>query len=120
FDTTTYSVHDLRRALVTHLARQGEGWRMVTRLLSFGFKHGLPAEANLVFDVRYLPNPHFEPDLKPYSGHHPEVAAYVLESPEGRALVGKIEDLLETALPGYESEGKAYLTVAIGCTGGRH
>ncbi|NLY94845.1 MAG: RNase adapter RapZ [Myxococcales bacterium] len=121
FDTTTFSVHDLRRALVSHLSRGGEGpWRMVTRLLSFGFKHGLPAEANLVFDVRYLPNPHFEPDLRPHSGHNPDVAAYVLGSPEGRELVEKIEDLLRTALPGYESEGKAYLTIAIGCTGGRH
>jgi RNase adapter protein RapZ len=120
FDTSTFSVHDLRRALVSHLARHGEGWRMVTRLLSFGFKHGLPAEANLVFDVRYLPNPHFEPDLRPHTGHNPAVAAYVLESPAGRELVDKIEDLLVTSLPGYESEGKAYLTVAIGCTGGRH
>jgi RNase adapter protein RapZ len=120
FDTTTFSVHDLRRALVGHLSRRGEGWRMVVRLLSFGFKHGLPAEANLVFDVRYLPNPHFEADLRPYTGHNPSVAAYVLESPSGRALVDQIEQLLVTSLPGYESEGKAYLTVAIGCTGGRH
>ena len=73
-----------------------------------------------MFDVRYLPNPHFEPDLRPHSGHNADVAAFVLESREGRALVDKIEELLVMALPGYESEGKAYLTVAIGCTGGRH
>lgn len=120
FDTTSFSVHELRKALVEHLTRRDEGWRMITRVLSFGFKYGLPAEANLVFDVRYLPNPHFIRELRPKTGRDPEVSEYVLGSPEGAALIDQIEALLRTALPGYESEGKAYLTIAIGCTGGKH
>lgn len=120
FDTTSFSVHDLRKALVEHLTKRDEGWKMITRVLSFGFKYGLPAEANLVFDVRYLPNPHFVRELRPKTGRDAEVSSYVLESPEGKVLVDQIESLLRTALPGYESEGKAYLTIAIGCTGGKH
>lgn len=120
FDTTSFSVHELRRTLVEHLTQREAGWKMITRILSFGFKYGLPAEANLVFDVRYLPNPHFVRELRPRTGRDPEVAEYVLANPEGAKLVDQIESLLRTTLPGYESEGKAYLTIAIGCTGGKH
>jgi UPF0042 nucleotide-binding protein len=120
FDTTSSSVHDLRREIVDHVSR-GEGRpRMVTRVVSFGFKYGLPVDADLVFDLRYLPNPHFVPELRPKTGLDPEVARFVLGAPETIELLGALMPLLKQTLPRYEREGKAYLTVAIGCTGGRH
>lgn len=120
FDTTNMTVHDLRRELVEHLTRGAGGRGMVVRVVSFGFKYGLPVDADLVFDLRYLPNPHFVPALRPRAGTDPEVAAYVLESDETQQLLGDIETLLVHSIPRYEAEGKAYLTVALGCTGGRH
>ncbi len=120
FDTTHFTVHDLRRAMVDYVARRGKMGGMVVRVVSFGFKYGLPVDADLVFDLRYLPNPHFVPELKPRAGTDPEVSKYVLESPETKALLGRLVPLLEGVLPGYEREGKAYLTIALGCTGGRH
>ena len=118
-DTTTLSVHDLRRALVDHLGRQRPPG-MVTRVVSFGFKYGLPVDADLVFDVRYLPNPHFVPELRPKTGLDPAVARYVLGADDTQDLLARLEPMLRDLLPRYEREGKAYLTVAIGCTGGRH
>jgi len=120
FDTTNMTVHDLRRALVEHLARESDGRGMVVRVVSFGFKYGIPVDADLVFDLRYLPNPHFVPELRPRAGTDPEVAAYVLEAEETKQLLADVETLLNHALPRFEAEGKAYLTVALGCTGGRH
>lgn len=120
FDTTRTSVHDLRRMLVDHIARGTRGATMVTRVVSFGFKYGLPIDADLVFDLRYLPNPYFVPELRPSSGLAPDVAKYVLESPEAKVLIEDLVQLLMHALPNYEREGKAYLTIAVGCTGGRH
>ena len=119
-DTTSMSVHDLRRTLVEHVARSGQRSRMVTRVVSFGFKYGLPVDADLVFDLRYLPNPHFVPELRPKSGLDPKVAAFVLESPESKDLIADLSAMLRKLLPRYEREGKSYLTVAVGCTGGRH
>jgi UPF0042 nucleotide-binding protein len=119
-DTSRLSVHDLRRALVEHIAREGERPQMRIRLVSFGFKFGLPVDADLVFDVRYLPNPHFVPELKPLTGLDAPVAEYVLAATETRELIDDVTRLLDRTLPRYEREGKAYLTVAIGCTGGRH
>lgn len=119
-DTSRLSVHDLRRTLVEHIAREGERPQMRIRFVSFGFKFGLPVDADLVFDVRYLPNPHFVPELKPLTGLDAPVADYVLASSETRELIEDVSRLLERTLPRYEREGKAYLTVAIGCTGGRH
>jgi UPF0042 nucleotide-binding protein len=87
---------------------------------SFGFRHGLPSGADLVFDVRFLRNPHFHPTLRPKTGLEPEVAAYALDEERGVALLERLRDLLQFLLPLYEAEGKADLTVAIGCTGGRH
>jgi UPF0042 nucleotide-binding protein len=113
-------VHDLRRTLIDHLARGVRRSRMVTRIVSFGFKFGLPVDADTVFDLRYLPNPHFVPALRPKSGLDPAVAAFVLETPEARELLADVEALLAKLLPRYEREGKSYFTVAIGCTGGRH
>jgi UPF0042 nucleotide-binding protein len=119
-DTSGMSVHDLRRMLVDYIARGGKRSRMVTRIVSFGFKFGLPVDADLVFDLRYLPNPHFVPELRPQTGLDPRVASFVLETPEGRELLADLTNMLSKLLPRYEREGKSYLTVAIGCTGGRH
>jgi UPF0042 nucleotide-binding protein len=119
-DTSRLSVHDLRRALVDYLGREGTRPQMHVRFVSFGFKFGLPVDADLVFDVRFLPNPHFVPELKPLTGLDPPVRDYVLAAPETTELLEDITHLLDRTLPRYEREGKAYLTVAIGCTGGRH
>jgi len=119
-DTSRLSVHDLRRALVEHIAREGERPQMRIRFVSFGFKFGLPVDADLVFDVRFLPNPHFVPELRPLTGLDAPVSEYVLASSETQDLMQDVTRLLERTLPRYEREGKAYLTVAIGCTGGRH
>jgi UPF0042 nucleotide-binding protein len=119
-DTSRLSVHDLRRQLVEHIAREGERPQMRIRFVSFGFKFGLPVDADLVFDVRFLPNPHFVPELKPLTGLDAPVADYVLSATETRELIEDVTRLLDRTIPRYEREGKAYLTVAIGCTGGRH
>jgi UPF0042 nucleotide-binding protein len=119
-DTSGMSVHDLRRMLVDYIARGGRRSRMVTRIVSFGFKYGLPVDADLVFDLRYLPNPHFVPELRPKTGLDPRVAAFVLETPEGQELLADLTNMLSKLLPRYEREGKSYLTIAVGCTGGRH
>lgn len=119
-DTTLLSVHDLRRLLVDSLTRGDTGPRMATRIVSFGFKYGLPVDADLVFDLRYLPNPHFVPELKPLTGMDARVARFVLDAPETKELLTDLTTMLGRLLPRYEREGKAYLTVAVGCTGGRH
>lgn len=118
-DTSRLSVHDLRRVLVEHLANE-KAVSMQVRIVSFGFKYGLPVDADLVFDVRYLANPHFIPELKPLTGRDAPVSDYVLQSTEAQELLADVKQLLDRTLPRYEREGKAYLTIAIGCTGGRH
>jgi UPF0042 nucleotide-binding protein len=119
-DTTDLSVHDLRRLLVEWVAGTGARRTMTTRIVSFGFKYGIPVDADLVFDLRYLPNPHFVPELKPHLGTDPRVAKFVLDAPETGELLEDLERMLTRLLPRYEREGKAYLTIAVGCTGGRH
>lgn len=119
-DTTRLTVHDLRRRLVEHVAREATQQRMVTRVVSFGFRYGLPVDADLLFDLRYLPNPHFIPELKPKTGLDQPVADFVLAQPEAIELLTDLEAMLLKLLPRYEREGKTYLTIAIGCTGGRH
>ncbi len=119
-DTSRLSVHELRRALVEYVGRAATSVAMRVRVVSFGFKYGLPVDADLVFDVRFLDNPHFVPHLRPQTGLDAPVRDFVLGSPETQELVGDVLTLLEHTLPRYEREGKAYLTVAIGCTGGRH
>lgn len=119
-DTSELTVHDLKRVLVDELARGGEGRQMVVRIVSFGFKYGLPIDADLVFDLRFLPNPHFVPELRPKTGREKDVSDYVLQRPETDELLADIGQFFEHTLPRYQREGKAYLTVAIGCTGGRH
>jgi UPF0042 nucleotide-binding protein len=119
-DTTHLTVHDLRRQLVEIVSGRADGIRLVTRFVSFGFKYGLPQDADLVFDLRYLPNPHFVPELRPMVGTQAPVSDYVLAAPEAQELLTDLENLLGKLLPRYAAEGKAYLTVAVGCTGGRH
>ena len=119
-DTTSLSVHDLRRSLVDYIARGGARTRMVTRVVSFGFKYGLPVDADLVFDLRFLPNPHFVPELRPMTGLDAPVASFVLDAVEAKELLADLGALLHKLLPRYEREGKAYLTICVGCTGGRH
>ncbi|MCC6644488.1 MAG: RNase adapter RapZ [Polyangiaceae bacterium] len=119
-DTTGTSAQELRRRVITAIAPDAEPPRMVTRVLSFGFKYGLPVDADLVFDVRFLKNPYFDPDLRPLSGLDPRVSSFVLSQREAEQLVEKISDLLVFALPRFVREGRAYLTIAVGCTGGRH
>jgi UPF0042 nucleotide-binding protein len=117
-DTANLNVHQLKGIIQERYAR-ATGVLSVT-LLSFGFKHGYPAEADVVLDVRFLPNPYFTESLSASTGLDAEVARFVLDNDDARELLGKMEDLLAFSLPRFEREGKAYLTIAIGCTGGRH
>lgn len=119
-DTTTFNVHDLRRHVIDYIGRDQELPSMVVRVLSFGFKYGIPQHADLVFDLRFLPNPNFVEELQPKTGLDPEVSAYVLKAPESQELLRHLRPLLDYVLPRYAREGKAYLTIAFGCTGGRH
>ncbi len=118
-DTSQLSVHELRRTLVEYVGRSSSN-AMAVRVVSFGFKYGLPVDADLVFDVRFLDNPHFVPALRPQTGLDAPVRDYVLSSPETIELLDDVSNFLSHTLPRYEREGKAYLTIAIGCTGGRH
>lgn len=120
-DTSNLSLTKLRNALQTDFgpALDRNGGPTIT-LTSFGFKHGLPLDADLVFDVRFLANPHYVAALKPCDGRDPEVKEYVLADPDSTPFLEKLFDFVGWSLPHYAAEGKAYLTVAIGCTGGRH
>ena len=117
-DTGALTVHVLR-ALIQERYGRGEG-DLAVALLSFGFKHGIPAEADIVLDVRFLPNPFFVPQLTALSGEDESVARFVMEDPNTIAFVNEAEKFLRLSVQGFEREGKAYATVAIGCTGGRH
>lgn len=120
-DTSQISVHELRRRVIAHLGPgRAEQPRMETRLVTFGFKYGVPVDANLVLDVRFLQNPYFVPGLRALSGTDEPVQRFVRDNSDARIFVEKVEDLLAFLLPRYEAEGKSYLTLAIGCTGGRH
>jgi UPF0042 nucleotide-binding protein len=120
-DTTNTSVHELRRTLVAHFGpASGGAPRMVTRIVSFGFKYGTPVDADLVLDVRFLDNPYFVPELKQLTGLDEPVARHVLAAPETQEFLKRTRELLEFVMPKYEREGKSYLTIAVGCTGGRH
>jgi len=119
-DTTGLSVHQLKERLIEGYGTQRTRDALTVSLMSFGFKHGAPYDADLVFDVRFLPNPHFVDSLKRLDGRDAAVETFVMSFEESRTLLAKIEDLLHFLLPLYQREGKAYLTVALGCTGGRH
>jgi UPF0042 nucleotide-binding protein len=120
-DTTALSVHELRRATLAAFGpASGAAERMTVRVMSFGFKFGPPADADLVFDVRFLKNPYFVPELKRLPGTDARVRDYVMGQAETAELVAKTVSLLEYVVPKYEREGKSYLTIAFGCTGGMH
>lgn len=119
-DTSEFNVHDLRARVEEEFERFDASKAMQVSIRSFGFKHGNPRDADLVFDVRFLPNPHWVPELRPLSGEDAQVFEYVFESEDARAFFDRLTDMLEFLLPRYEAEGKSYLSVAIGCTGGRH
>lgn len=120
-DTSSMSVHDLKREIqATFAGTTGTTRQLSVTVVSFGFKHGLPAEADLVLDVRFIPNPYFVEELRPLTGRDEAVARYVLERPETKTFLERLGPLLEFLVPQYDQEGKAYLTLAIGCTGGRH
>lgn len=121
-DTSRLDVHDLRRLVGKEwISREGgEPRRMRVRIQSFGYKYGIPIDSDLLFDARFLPNPHFEEALRPLSGEDPAVSAFVLSSPESERFLEDMADLMRRLIPLYEEEGKSYLTISIGCTGGRH
>jgi UPF0042 nucleotide-binding protein len=118
-DTSELNVNQLRERLID-LFTDAHGEPMQISVVSFGFKHGLPLDVDNVFDVRFLPNPHWIDELKPLTGLDEPVRRYVLEQPEAVDFICRVDDLLEFLLPCYVDEGKSYLSVAIGCTGGRH
>jgi UPF0042 nucleotide-binding protein len=119
-DTSALTVHQLKDLLIETYVTPGHRPGLAISLVSFGFKHGVPFDADLVFDVRFLPNPHFVEGLRPLDGRDARVRAFILEHTESRELLRRLEDFLGFVLPAYQREGKAYLTVAVGCTGGRH
>jgi UPF0042 nucleotide-binding protein len=118
-DTSAFTVHELRAALRELLAPP-DAATMTISLVSFGYKHGLPTDADVALDCRFLPNPFFVEELRPRTGLDPDVAAYVLERPDAQEFLTHVLALLAFTLPRYQREGKSYLTIAIGCTGGRH
>ncbi|QUT04222.1 RNase adapter RapZ [Sphingobium phenoxybenzoativorans] len=118
-DTTTFNSNGLQQEIRARFSLDKLSEPVLT-VISFGFSRGLPRNADLVFDMRFLRNPHWVPDLRPKTGRDPDVAAYIAGDPAYEAAVGQIEQLLLTLLPRYAGEGKAYVTVAFGCTGGRH
>jgi len=119
-DTTELNVHQLKAKLLAAFDQSADGQRVQIAVESFGFKHGLPIDADIVMDVRFLPNPHWEEALRPLTGHDPAVRDFVLERAQANDFLDRFTELILSLLPAYEQEGKSYLTIAIGCTGGRH
>jgi len=119
-DTSKFNVHELRAHINERFQEQSTEKSILVSSVSFGFRNGLPEDADLVFDVRFLPNPHFVPEFRQLTGRHPRVAKYIRSFPQTREFITRISDLLVYLLPHYIHEGKAYLTVAFGCTGGQH
>jgi UPF0042 nucleotide-binding protein len=118
-DTSKFNVHELRQ-FVTERFKNPEKRPMLVSLVSFGYRYGVPSDADLVFDVRFLPNPHFVPRLRKYTGQDPKVRQYIRSFPQTGEFLRRIEGLLVYLIPHYIAEGKSYLTIAFGCTGGRH
>lgn len=119
-DTTRFNVHELRAHISAQFERGESDRNLTISSTSFGFKNGVPADADLVFDVRFLPNPHFVPEFRKLTGRDPKVAKYVKQFPQTQEFLEKTIDMLNFLLPHYIKEGKSYLTVAFGCTGGQH
>ncbi len=119
-DTSKFNVHELRSHINERFHEQSAENSILVSCVSFGFRQGVPEDADLVFDVRFLPNPHFVPEFRPLTGRHPRVAKYIRSFPQTQEFVSRISDLLVYLLPHYIHEGKSYLTIAFGCTGGQH
>jgi UPF0042 nucleotide-binding protein len=119
-DTSGYNVHELRAYILQKFQRGNTEKNLLVSSISFGYKNGVPPEADLVFDVRFLPNPHFVQEFRPLTGRHPKVAKYIRGFPQTTEFLDRITQLLQFLLPHYIEEGKSYLTVAFGCTGGQH
>ena len=119
-DTSEFSVHDLKAWLIKYYRGRDNDQALKINLLSFGYKFGIPVDVDLVFDVRFLRNPHFVRDLQPLTGEHAEIQQFVLENKEGRDFLGHLRELFAFLLPLFEREQRSYLTIAFGCTGGRH
>ena len=119
-DTSEHTVHTLRDTIKDRFGEKGNSHEMHVALVSFGFRYGAPRESDVLLDVRFLPNPHFVPELRPLTGRDPQVVAYLESDKEVEEAVTRFTDLLAYLLPRFSREGKSYLTVGIGCTGGRH
>ena len=119
-DTSEMTVHELRHAFTSVAAGRAPGGQLVVTVLSFGFKHGIPVDSDLLFDVRFLPNPHFVPELRPGTGRDADVVRYINKSKATHEFLTHTLNLLKFLIPQYVHEGKTYLTIGIGCTGGRH
>jgi UPF0042 nucleotide-binding protein len=120
-DTSKFNVHELRAHITERFQKQeSSGNNILVSCVSFGFRHGVPEDADLVFDVRFLPNPHFVPEFRPLTGRDPKVAKYIRSFPQTKEFINRISKLLVYLLPHYIREGKSYLTISFGCTGGQH
>jgi UPF0042 nucleotide-binding protein len=119
-DTSNFNVHQLRAHILDRFGHGEQSKQLLVSCLSFGFKNGVPLDADMVFDVRFLPNPHFVPEFRKLTGQDPKVAAFVRKFPQTGEFLAKVTDLMLYLLPHYVEEGKSYLTVAFGCTGGQH
>jgi UPF0042 nucleotide-binding protein len=119
-DTSNFNVHELRAHIQARFGHQDQTKQLLVSCLSFGFKNGVPLDADMVFDVRFLPNPHFVPEFRKKTGLDPKVAAYVRGFPQTKEFLARVTELMLYLLPHYVEEGKSYLTVAFGCTGGQH
>ena len=119
-DTSKFNVHELRAHVIDSFKHEASDHNILVSCVSFGFKHGVPEDADLVFDVRFLPNPHFVPEFRPLTGRHPRVAKYIRSFPQTQEFLTRISELLVYLLPHYIREGKSYLTISFGCTGGQH
>jgi len=119
-DTSDYTVHDLRQTVERHYSQDDANRPMVITLITFGYKFGVPYDLDLLFDLRFLPNPHFVPELRALTGEDPLVREYIMERPDAGEFLRRLVEFLEYLMPRYRSEGKSYLTIGFGCTGGRH
>ncbi len=119
-DTSEYTVHDLRQAIERLYTSEDSGRPMVITLVTFGYKYGIPYDLDLLFDLRFLPNPHFVPELRAHTGEERQVKDYIMARPESVEFLKRLESFIEYLLPRYRTEGKSYLTIGFGCTGGRH
>lgn len=119
-DTSRFNVHELRSYITAKFQKHESDRNILISCVSFGFRHGVPEDADLVFDVRFLPNPHFVPEFRLLTGQHPKVAKYIRSFPQSREFIQRISELLVYLLPHYIHEGKSYLTISFGCTGGQH